>query len=475
MRTKISILFLILILAIGEVCAQESEVIKIKSLSVNSRFFNDMSPVLTKDGIAFCSDRKQSAIWDVRDFNRTLMYNIYYAARGDSTDFAKPVPFSVDLGPLVHEGPFCFSPDGEQIYYTSNLVQGKKAQRKDISNNRGIFIADKDGDGWTNIRPFKHNDPLWNVAHPFISSDGKYLFFASDIPGGEGGSDIWWCEWVNNDWADPVNMGPGINSSSSDLYPYFSSTQELYFASNREGGVGGLDLYKTSLRFGQWKTAVILPEPVNSSDDDFSYFIDPGSSQGYFTSNRGRNDDIYTWTSNIKRMDDCTFQVEDEFCYEFSEKNAHRYDSLPFEFEWDFDDGTIAKGDVVVHCFEKAGMYVVKLSSINLLTGEIKKEEKVEFMNLENTKQAYMIAPDTCMVGEIINFDASNSNLPGWSITEYYWNFDDGTIATGISSPKVYSEDGTYIVQLIVTAEPDNDGNSRQTCVSKYVVVQERQ
>ncbi|MEE4115680.1 MAG: PKD domain-containing protein [Marinilabiliaceae bacterium] len=470
-RIYISIIFLLGFAA--SLSAQNNELYRIERLPLSSNLYNDMSPVLTKDGIFFCSDRNLSAFTDVREFNGEHIYNIYFAPKKDTMAWDKPVLFGGDLS-MVHEGPFCFTPDGSQIYFTSNIRTGKDAMKRGISNNKGIFIADKEGDSWTNIRPFEHNDPLWNVGHPFISNDGKYLFFAADIPGGEGGSDIWYCENIRGRWTIPFNLGSEVNSPESDLYPFFSPDGELYFASDRAGGHGGLDIYASSLRFGQWKQARILPEPLNSTADDFSYFSEPGSSDGYFSSNRGRNDDIYLANSLINRELDCDSLVIDEYCYEFFEKNATKFDSLPFLFEWDFGDGQTGSGVRVVHCFEGPGEYQVKLFSIDTVQGYKRKLEKTRIHRIESSIQAFIDSPDTCNIGEPVTFDAASTNLPGWDITEYYWNFDDGTFSTGITVAKTFMEPGTYIVQLIVRGSSGEDGNTGKRCVSKYIYVRRK-
>jgi len=469
MRRKIYILFLAILALIPELKAQENDIYKIEKLKLNTGSNNEMVPVLSKDGILFCSDRKVSAIKDVRTFDRIPIYNIYYAPRKDSIEWGKARILSDKLSNLTNQGPFCFSPDGNQIYFTGNIKQGKKAMKKGIDNNHGIFIADRDGDSWTNVRPFKENDQLWNVAHPFISSDGKYIFFASDLPGGFGGSDIWYCEWIRGQWSDRINLGPEVNSPNSELYPYFSVNQDLYFASDRAGGIGGLDLYSSSLRYGEWKAPIIMPEPINSDADDFAYIIKEGSSDGFFTSNRGRSDDIYGFTSLIIRKNSCDTLVIDEFCYEFWETDAVKFDSMPYDYEWDFDDGILARGVRAEHCFEEPGQYLVKLNVIDLITGEIKKNEVSELLILERTEQAYISSPDTCFVGESSGVDAGMTNLPGSDISKYYWNFDDGTIAEGLEVQKVFTNTGIYLVQLIVSTD------SGDRCVSKNIVVLERQ
>lgn len=471
MRRLTCILFIFLTSGLA-IMAQEPEMFRIEKAGISSRLYNDMAPVLTPDGIAFCSDRKSSAVTDVRTWDRQLLYNIYYAFRKDTLEWGKATMFTSDLSPLANEGPFCFSPDGNQIYYTSNIKQGKEATKSGIKNNIGIFIADRQGDRWTNIRPFVHNDPLWNVGHPFISSDGKYLFFASDIPGGSGGADIWYSEWVNGAWSRPVNPGKSVNTPDSELYPWFSPAGELYFASDRAGGKGGLDLYSSSLRNGSWKQSVALPEPINSRADDFSYIMDNNGADGFFASNRDRNDDIYYFQSLIIRKNNCDSLVIDQFCYEFIEDNAQKFDSMPFDYEWDFGDGTKARGMTAEHCFSEPGTYLVKLNAIDLITNLIQFNEVTYLLEIKRTEQAYIDSEDKVKAGEAVIFDASATYLPGWDIVRYYWNFDDGSIAEGVTYDKVFTVPGVYHVQLIVTAAPDEQGVVREACVSKVITVE---
>ena len=451
---------------------QENDLYRIDKVPVSLRMFSEISPVLTDDGMVFCSDRKFSVVTNVENLKGEKVYNIYFAARKDTLEWGNAKIFSRDLQSGVFDGPFCFTPDGNQIYFTRNIETGKRTRRSGGSeNNYGIFIADRLGETWANTRPFEHNDPLWKTAHPFISSDGKYLFFASDMPGGSGGSDIYMCEWLNGRWSVPVNLGSEVNSRGADLYPCFSQTQELFFASDRNGGYGGLDIYSSRLSFGSWSEPLLLPEPLNSSSNDFSLVNESGSSSGFFTSDRDRSDDIYRFTSLIIRKSQCDSIIRDSFCYEFIEENAVKFDSVPYEYEWDYDDGGKALGATSEHCFAEAGTYIVKLNVIDKVTGEVQYNEVNYVLDIERTEQAFITAPETVIAGEQVIFDASLTNLPGWTIREYYWNFGDDSFTRGLKVSKVFTVPGVYSVQLIISSEPDAGGNVRETCVSKYIVV----
>ncbi|MFO7851111.1 MAG: PKD domain-containing protein [Bacteroidota bacterium] len=473
---SVYILLLLFLVPVNILHGQADNMIKVEKLPLSSNQFNEMTVVPLGEGIAFCSDRRTSGAVNNKTFEGDRIYNIFYAVREDTMEWGRPEIFSKDLHTIFTQGPFCFSPDGRQIYYTSDVERGNSAFRSDFENRSGILIAEKTTTGWSEPRPFEYNDPLWNLGHPFISADGKYLFFSSDIPGGYGGSDLYLCRWENNTWSEPENLGTAVNSPSSELYPFFSPEGVLFFTSDREGGYGGLDIYKTRMNNDQWSKPVLMPEPINSAADDFGLFKEDNKDQGYFASNRDRTDDIYIYSSLIRRMSECNELVYEDFCWEFVEENSVKFDSIPFTYEWDFDDGTKLQTVEAraIHCFEEPGTYLVKLNVIDTITGEVRKNETSYLLQIERTEQAFISSPDTCYAGETISLDASMSYLPGWDIAEYYWNFDDGTAGRGITIEKTYMEEGLFNIQLIVSSQPDEEGNVRETCVSKNIVVRMR-
>lgn len=324
------------------------------------------------------------------------------------------------------------------------------------------------------IQPFKYNSPGYDIGQPSISSDGKFLFFASDMPGGQGGSDIWFCESLNGEWSAPVNLGLKVNSSGTDNYPCIHPSGKLYFTSNRQGGMGGLDVYYCDKVDGAWETPVRLPAPINSSSDDFAFAAQPDLQKGYFSSNRRRNDDIYEFTTTIIRKTTCDPLEINNYCYEFIEENAVKYDTMPFRFEWRFGDGNKAVGRTVEHCYAKPGQYLVQLDVTNLITKEVKLNEKSETLLVEDVEQPYISCLNIADAGSTIKFNADSTNLPGWDISQYYWNFGDETISIGKNVEKSFYRPGTYNVQLIVSTKPEKGGTAREACVSKNILIKRK-
>ncbi|NSW94858.1 MAG: PKD domain-containing protein, partial [Bacteroidales bacterium] len=126
------------------------------------------------------------------------------------------------------------------------------------------------------------------------------------------------------------------------------------------------------------------------------------------------------------------------------------------------------------HCYSGPGTYLVQLDVVNLITQEVLVNQKSEVLEVKDVEQPYISAPDTTIPGEAVKFSAGLTNLPGWNIAQYYWNFGDETIAVGRDVEKVYTTPGTYNVQLIVTTAPDAEGKVRDACVSRNIVISGR-
>lgn len=471
----IILLFLPALLASSKLSAQKASIFDVSRMSFNKENFSEMSPVILKqgeiDGIIFCSDRRTSAFKDRTTNDGRRLYNMFYAQKEDSLSWSSPSILKSSLSTRFNNSTLSIAPDKVTVYFTSDVEQGSTSRKKGTINHNGIFIAELSGTELQNIKPFKYNNPSYDLAHPSISRDGKYLFFASDMPGGQGKSDIWYCEMVKGEWSAPVNPGTKVNSPDRELYPYMHPSGKLYFSSDRPNGSGNLDIYSTSLYYGKWDDPVALSEPINSTADDFAFVADENLQTGYFATKRGGSDDVFRFTSTIIRKAVCDSIEENNYCYRFFEENAVKFDTLPFRYVWRFGDGTKAEGVMVEHCFNGPGVYVVQLDIENLITKEILHNEKNDTLKLEEIEQPYISSPDTINSGQQIKLSAGQTHLPGWNIARYYWNFGDETVDEGIEVGKIFSRQGNYAVQLIVTSEPGPDGIKKEGCVYKNINV----
>ncbi len=432
--------------------------------------YNEFSPYIFQNKLLFCSDRKNTLVKTITDSVGKYLTDIYFIDLNDTSNHT-PKLFSSGITTPFNEGPFCFSPDGKTIYYTRNIhlfVKTKDIEKK--RNNLGIFIATKTDTGWSNVQEFEYNNEKYNVAHPAISTDGKTLFFVSDMPNGSGGSDIYYCTKKGSKWSAPKNLGNIINSSGNEFFLYFHPYGRLYFASDREGGKGGLDIYYTEIINNQWQKPVHLDVPFNSHFDDFGYISDQSFENGYFSRNTDGNDDILKFNYRYPKIEKCDSMQKPELCYDLYEENALKSDSIPLDYEWDFGDGTKARGAEVHHCFEKAGNYIVKLNVINKVSGEITYNDATYELNIEDFIQPYINCEDSIYIEKSLQLSATTEKLIGFQPSEFFWNFGDGQKSRGQNIEHIFSSEGNFKVNLTVLGK-DKDGNKKKYCVFKWVYV----
>ncbi|WP_367914448.1 OmpA family protein [Leadbetterella sp. DM7] len=216
------------------------------------------------------------------------------------------VGFSKKINSKYHEGPCVFYDKGNKIIFTRNAPPANstlwsKIKGEEITRLK-LFSAERKGKDWTNIQPLPFNSDAYSCGHPAISEDGRLLFFVSDMPGGFGGTDIYYVVFAHGRWGVPVNAGPRINSAGDELFPFLDRAGNLYYSSDGLPGLGSLDLFVA--RIDPVTHAVVSPvrnlgAPLNSQYDDFGILTDNERRTGYFSSNRkrgGSDDDIYRFT-----------------------------------------------------------------------------------------------------------------------------------------------------------------------------------
>jgi len=203
-----------------------------------------------------------------------------------------------------HEGPVTFSPKQDTMYFTrDNALNGKAKKSSDGTIKLKIFTATQKDGKWSNEANFEHNSNEFSNGSPALTPDGKTMYFASDMPGGFGGSDIYMSKKTGNAWSKPTNLGKNINSEGTENFPFVDKEGNLFFASNGKPGLGGLDVFYTQINENHDAELRNLGAPLNSNYDDFGLIFYNDQKKGYFSSNRKRglnDDDIYTFTYTAK-------------------------------------------------------------------------------------------------------------------------------------------------------------------------------
>lgn len=221
-----------------------------------------------------------------------------YSANVDNGNFSDIQLLKGDVNTKYNEAGVAISPDGNRIYFTrTNYLEGKFKKDESGISNLKIYSAERNGDKWENIKELTINNNAYSTGHPAVSPDGKTLYFSSDRPGGYGSTDIYRAAIAEDGTlGTPENLGPAINTPADEQFPFIGKDNTLYFASNGHMGMGGLDVFYAKANGSGFEAVTNPGKPVNSSQDDFAFFVDE-SGNGYVSSNRAGgagSDDIYS-------------------------------------------------------------------------------------------------------------------------------------------------------------------------------------
>ncbi|WP_428231506.1 OmpA family protein [Flavobacterium sp.] len=281
---------------------------KIEDAGINSKY-SDYGSFVYNNKIYFASAR-DTGNFSQRKHKWTGEYftNLYFADVDPATNVsAKVEKFKTALNTKFHESSPVFTKDGKTVYFTrNNYVNGKKGKDENKITLIKIYKATLDANGkWSNITELPFNSDNYSTAHPALSPDEKTLYFASDMPGTIGQSDIYKVSINNNtSYGPPTNLGNTINTEGKETFPYVTGENEIYFASDGHPGLGGLDVFVGKIEDnGTISSIQNVGGDVNSPKDDFAYIIDPVSRKGYFSSNKDGgqgSDDIYKFLETRK-------------------------------------------------------------------------------------------------------------------------------------------------------------------------------
>lgn len=268
------------------------EIINMRGINTK---FSEFSPTFGSNDyteLFFTSSRKGTTGGKISAVTGESFTDIYLTTRDVKGVWSNPNPISENINTLYDEGAASLASDFNTILFT----RCKVSKRDKLGCQ--IFSAKRVEQGWLTPDEIKLSTDSMIVAHPSLSEDGTTLYFASNIPGGFGGLDIWKATRASagDEWGEPVNAGGEVNSAGNEMFPYVHSDGTLYFSSDGHPGMGGLDIFKAkSQENGAW-IIENMRYPMNSPADDFGIVFEREREAGYFSSRRqgGRGaDDIY--------------------------------------------------------------------------------------------------------------------------------------------------------------------------------------
>jgi tetratricopeptide (TPR) repeat protein len=290
----------------------------------------ELCPVPYGKGLVFISNRREVQVVEKTDASLNApFYRTYFSLTSKDTAhglllYGKPGIFNKGLNSGFHAGPVAFYQKEKRMVFAST---GEDAHENGSRTLHLYFAALEDGD-WKVTGSFPYNSTKYSITDPAITADGKFLYFASDMPGGYGGKDLYRSTWQNDQWSKPENLGETINTSLDEVFPYLHLNKTFYFSSTGHPGLGGLDIFKVLLSEKGFDEVLNAGYPINSNGDEFGIIIDSLSAHGYFSSNRrkgGYDDDIYEFDVDLQ-----TYPLEISGLIRFKEHNwSHTLELKP--------------------------------------------------------------------------------------------------------------------------------------------------
>lgn len=431
----------------------------VEPIKINTEF-SEFSPYLVNNTLFFISNRNEKLGLNYTSNDQNTA-DIYSCERIDATTFSKPKPV-VEINTIFDDGPISFNASGNLAVFSASNKKGKLQ----------LYYSEKVNGKWG--APILHPVSRANdsYCHPVLSEDGNLLIFCSDLQGGYGGMDIYYSKRNDLTWSNPKNLGASINTASNEVFPFLEKGGILYFSSTRKSGLGGLDIYKITLKDSSNQKAQMLESPYNSVADDFGIVVDSSHRSGYFSSNRikDENDNLFYFETILPDFSSCE-TVKKNSCFTFmKDEYSLPENATESEYEWDFGDGNKNRARAVKHCYNAPGFYSVKLNVVEKLSGKLIYNE-LAYTIAVRPQGLTIDVKDTLYINTAIQLDASKSSIEGFKILSYNWVFSDTSFAKGAKVSHSYSQNGIYLVELGVEAQNSLTKELKKFCIDKWILV----
>jgi hypothetical protein len=401
------------------------------------------------EGVVYITESTSVGASSPTDGEGRRLFTIFEYTKG-----GQKRPFVDALVTQRHDGPVSFTADFKTMVFSQQRPSGANRDFDPL----GLYFAEFVDGHWVNIREYEYNDDFAWLFSPGISPDGTLLFFAANFPGGQGGFDIYQSRLKGGTWTKPENLGPAVNSPGNELYPFYHPSGKLYYSSDgRDNNVAGFDLFQTAMLDDQWSTAIKLPPPLNSLSNDYQVWFSEDFKSGYLTSDRqSASKDIFTFAVDIPPLESPQPIKKTYYKYKIYDKKLDTVDTNLFRYSWVINDTLEIPGHEIIYQFPKPGTYVCKLNVYDLQLDTLVEGQTVKTLNIALNEQAVIICPDTVRANVPVNFDGSQTYLPGFNVGRYVWDFGDGGFAQGIRTQHTFLYPGKYRVILGVEERRKN-------------------
>lgn len=443
----------ILLMMTAVIVSAQSRSSRLKQKEIEVRMLNlvggtaaTLNPVMKDSTLYFSTNKKNEVLVNhLNEEDGSHLYQIYSVPIRNGKPYGTPKPFMAGPQRPFNQVAIAFDADGKLIVTQNNI---------EVKSNRGAVLGlyEYSSPSQTNNGSLYIWQPKGrSMAYPTFSEDGKLMIFTSDMSGGEGSADLYYCELKDGSWTRPVNMGSVINTPGVETSPYIHSSGKIFFSSNGRSDSRKLDLYYCFRTDDGFTEPVRYDGILNSTADDYGVFISDDEKWGYFTSTRHGYEHIYYFRNNFPEFPDANEWEEESYCYEFYEESVESYDPNEFSFKWRVSDGTERIGMTIDHCFAGPGEYTVTLSVLDKTSGE-EMFNLAEFpLELVKPEQININGKKTVLRGETITYSADSKNISKFTPSEiYYWVVSSPDGDMRVKGPSVtvdFSDRGEYTIK----------------------------
>ena len=263
---------------------------------------SDFGPAFYGDYIVYSSARtdikRKFKKNESKGLSESPNNQLYITSPDNNGYLRKPTLLQSDLQNNYNEGPVSFSKDGEWVVFTKNNFENGTRLISNGGGDMSLYIGEVNAQGvWNNVKALPFNVSGYSNAYPWISADGKKIYFSSNRKGGFGGWDIYVSFKTGEGlgWSIPQNLGPIVNTQGNEITPFLDGGS-LFFSSDFHHGLGGMDIFRAAQRDGQWNDVYHIGNTINSSGDDYGFIFRGEENRGYFVTNRNGSlghEDIY--------------------------------------------------------------------------------------------------------------------------------------------------------------------------------------
>ena len=417
---KLLLLILSLLILLPHLGAQQYY--KVRKNARISTGMDEAGAVPFEDGVVYITESTSVGISSPTDSEGRRLFTMFQYKPGTG----QKKQFIETLSTQRHEGPVSFTADFKTMVFSQQRPSGANRDFDPL----GLYFADHVDGNWVNIRAFEFNDAEAWLFSPAFSPDGRTLFFAANYPGGEGGFDLYRSRLMGEVWTKPENLGPAVNTPKNEIYPFMHASGRLVFSSNgHDDNKAGYDLFETVYTGGKWMQAVKLQAPFNSLSNDYHAWFSEDQKTGYLTSDRqGGSKDIFEFETDIPKFEKVAPIKKTYYKYRIYDKKLDTVDHSLFKYSWVINDTLELPGHEVIYRFPGPGTYVCKLNVYDIQLDTLVEGQTVKTLNIRLNEQAVITCPDTIIVNTPVEFDASQSYLPGFDLGRYVWDFGDGRL-----------------------------------------------